>query len=318
MGYTIPNAPDASVADQSEPDSVDFQALGNRSTGVVSGCAVTPAAVPDQTVVVAAGEVISNGTYLTIASTTLAMGQGNSTSPRFDLVVVNSSGTVVKREGTAGSNATFPALTAGDVLLAAVYRAAGTGDTITATRIVDKSITQPSNHVRSGSGTPSNSLGSVGDIYVNTALSSNSGQSQVWVKTGASLWENLAEYTVPETTNNTANTLVRRDASGNFSAGTITATGFSGPLTGNVTGAVTGNASTATALQTARNIEIGSGPVRATAVSFNGTANVSLTTTIANNQITKSMLDIASTVPEITVSTSSPTAGKNGDVWIQV
>lgn len=44
-------------------------------------------------------------------------------------------------------------------------------------------------------------------------------------------------------TANTASTIVLRNGSGNFSAGTITAT-----LTGNVTGALTGNADTATAL----------------------------------------------------------------------
>lgn len=43
------------------------------------------------------------------------------------------------------------------------------------------------------------------------------------------------------TSSNTVNTLVKRDASGNFSAGTITAN-----LTGNVTGSLTGNATTAT------------------------------------------------------------------------
>lgn len=53
---------------------------------------------------------------------------------------------------------------------------------------------------------------------------------------------------------NTGSTIVFRDASGNFSAGTITA-------------ALTGNASTATALQTARTIG---------GVSFNGTANINL------------------------------------------
>lgn len=46
---------------------------------------------------------------------------------------------------------------------------------------------------------------------------------------------------------NTASKIVKRDGSGNFSAGTITAS-LSGNVTGNVTGAVTGNASTATAL----------------------------------------------------------------------
>ena len=44
------------------------------------------------------------------------------------------------------------------------------------------------------------------------------------------------------TSANTPNTIVLRDASGNLAAGTITATGFAGPLTGNVTGNVSGTA----------------------------------------------------------------------------
>ena len=46
---------------------------------------------------------------------------------------------------------------------------------------------------------------------------------------------------------NTVSTIVKRDASGNFIAGTITA-GLTGNVTGNVTGNLTGNASTATKL----------------------------------------------------------------------
>jgi len=45
---------------------------------------------------------------------------------------------------------------------------------------------------------------------------------------------------------NTASAIVARDASGNFSAGTITATSFSGPLTGNVTGNVSGTSANVT------------------------------------------------------------------------
>jgi hypothetical protein len=70
---------------------------------------------------------------------------------------------------------------------------------------------------------------------------------------------------VDATTTNTASKIVARDASGNFAAGTITAA-----LVGNVTGAVTGNASTATALQTARLIN---------GVSFNGTSDITITAT---------------------------------------
>jgi hypothetical protein len=64
---------------------------------------------------------------------------------------------------------------------------------------------------------------------------------------------------------NTASTIVARDASGNFSAGTITAT-----LSGNATtsSSTSGNAATATTLQTARTIN---------GVSFNGSANITVT-----------------------------------------
>lgn len=61
-------------------------------------------------------------------------------------------------------------------------------------------------------------------------------------------------FAVDATNLNTANKVVARDASGNFSAGTITA-------------ALAGNASTATALQTERTIN---------GVSFNGTANINV------------------------------------------
>jgi len=71
---------------------------------------------------------------------------------------------------------------------------------------------------------------------------------------------------------NTASTIVARDASGNFSAGTITAA-LTGNVTGNVTGSsgsTTGNAATATALQTARTIA---------GNSFDGTANITIAST---------------------------------------
>lgn len=69
-------------------------------------------------------------------------------------------------------------------------------------------------------------------------------------------------------TTNTASSLVARDASGNFSAGTITA-------------ALSGNSSTATTLQTARTIGI-SGGATGTATSFNGSANITIPVTDLN------------------------------------
>lgn len=68
-------------------------------------------------------------------------------------------------------------------------------------------------------------------------------------------------FSVDATSANTASKVVARDASGNFSAGTITA-------------ALIGNASTATILQTARTIN---------GVSFNGSANININ---LNNSLT--------------------------------
>jgi hypothetical protein len=79
----------------------------------------------------------------------------------------------------------------------------------------------------------------------------------------------IARGPIAGVSTNTPNTLVQRDGSGNFSAGTITAA-----LTGNVTGNVTGNADTATAWQTGRTLTVG-----ATGKTLDGTANVSFNAT---------------------------------------
>jgi hypothetical protein len=92
------------------------------------------------------------------------------------------------------------------------------------------------------------------------------------------------------TSTNTASAIVARDASGNFTAGTVTAnlTGnVIGNVTGNVTGtsgSTTGNAATATALATGRTFQL-TGDVEASGVTFDGTGNVSLTTVIGTGAI---------------------------------
>ena len=79
-----------------------------------------------------------------------------------------------------------------------------------------------------------------------------------------------ATFTVTSnaTNANTASTIVSRDASGNFSAGTISA-------------ALSGNASTASALATARSIGLG-GDVSGSA-NFDGSSNITITATVADD-----------------------------------
>jgi len=86
---------------------------------------------------------------------------------------------------------------------------------------------------------------------------------------------------------NTASAIVARDASGNFAAGTVTAA-LTGNVTGNVTGntsgsagSCTGNSATATQLASSRTIAL-SGDVSGS-VSFDGSANATITAVVAND-----------------------------------
>jgi len=89
------------------------------------------------------------------------------------------------------------------------------------------------------------------------------------------------------TASNTVSTIVKRDSSGNFTAGTITA-------------ALTGNASTASTWQTARNLVL-SGDGSATLSSVNGSANVTATLTLATVNTAVGTYGSGSIVPVITV-----------------
>ncbi|MDB4588500.1 hypothetical protein N9095_00815 [bacterium] len=98
--------------------------------------------------------------------------------------------------------------------------------------------------------------------YVSTVTSGN-------YLTGGTTGEgSTPTLNVDATPTNTASKVVARDASGNFSAGTIT-------------GALSGNATTASALATARNIAL-SGDVSGN-VNFDGSGNVTITTTVADD-----------------------------------
>jgi hypothetical protein len=94
---------------------------------------------------------------------------------------------------------------------------------------------------------------------------------------------------------NTANAIVARDASGNFSAGTITA-------------ALSGNATTATTLATARNIAI-SGDVTGTATSFNGSADITISAAITADSIVNADINSAAAIADTKLATIS-SAGK--------
>ncbi len=88
------------------------------------------------------------------------------------------------------------------------------------------------------------------------------------------------------TNTNTGSTLVKRDASGNFSAGTITA-------------ALSGNASTATKWISARDLSL-TGDATATLSAVDGSANVSAAITLATVNTNVGTFGSASSIPVIT------------------
>jgi hypothetical protein len=110
---------------------------------------------------------------------------------------------------------------------------------------------------------------------------------------------------------NTASAIVARDASGNFTAGTITAN-----LTGNVTGSsgsTTGNAATATTLATARDFQL-VGDVEASAVSFDGSGNVSLTTVIGTGVIVNADVNASAAIAATKIAGTAVTQADTGTV----
>ena len=102
---------------------------------------------------------------------------------------------------------------------------------------------------------------------------------------------------------------------------TITGTGaiagtFTGNLTGNVTGSAgsaTGNAGTATALATARDFQL-TGDVEASAVSFDGTGNVNLTTVIGTGVIVNADINASAAIDKTKISGTAITAADSGTV----
>jgi hypothetical protein len=239
-GFTIPNTPDAYNQNQAEPDSLDFQILGNHGNAVVSGCEVTPGP-SGATVAVSAGEVIVNGVHYPVSASVSLSLTAYASSPFFDIVVGRlASGTVslVVLPGTSGANPVYPTITNNDVVLAAVWRPANT--TPTTAMIVDKRLLVPTTTNRVSSGSPSAGTGANGETHVNSSWTANNTLAgPLSVKVGGT-WYQVARY------------------SSDFTAGTVTATSFVGALTGNASTATyatsAGSATTATTATTANGV----------------------------------------------------------------
>ena len=124
----------------------------------------------------------------------------------------------------------------GDVASSVVFTGSLAGDVtgpMSSTAIANSVVT---GKVLNGTYTPAVGTVILGDT-IQGAIAKLDGNIQATTSTAGTLTTTLGA----PTSSNTANEIVKRDASGNFAAGTITATSFSGPLTGNVTGNLTGD-----------------------------------------------------------------------------
>jgi len=141
MAFTIPNHADANSPFQAEPDSVDFDILaaGYSGSGVISGCAVTAQGSPNMTVAVASGIISVAGVRVSVTGANATIGTADGTDPRFDMITVNSSGTIATTAGTAASVPELPSIPSVSIVIALIFVPAS-DTTIATAQITDKRI----------------------------------------------------------------------------------------------------------------------------------------------------------------------------------
>lgn len=187
MAFIIPNTTDTSGGeeyaspDQAEPDSLDFEIVGNRLNGVLSGCEVTSNGSATNVAVSAGIVVIGGRSYPVSASAALAL-PAAPTDSRFDAIVareVGGSVTFVAVRGVeSATNPLYPQsmnVYGGsyvssshvdfdhDTVLAVVLRVAG--GVVTVKEIVDKRVFVRSGIFWEGTTVPSSGTGSNGDLF---------------------------------------------------------------------------------------------------------------------------------------------------------
>jgi hypothetical protein len=229
---------------------------------------------------ISAGDTGAGETYVMTTVGTITFGTTGIVFTQISATAIYSAGTGMALTGTVfsigqdvgtGDSPTFVNVTAGLTGNASTATALATGRTIGMTgdvvwtsaafdgsgNVTGTATIQP-NSVALGTDTTGNYVGAgaVSGIGLSGSLAAEGGTFTVV--------SNATDV-------NTGATLVARDASGNFSAGIITA-------------ALSGNASTATALATGRTISL-TGDVTGTSAAFDGSGNVSIAATIAADSV---------------------------------
>lgn len=236
----------------------------------VSGQTTIVADTNNDTLTVAAG----TGVTLTTNATTDTLTITNSAP---DQTVALASGTGISVSGTYPNfTITNTSPSSGGTVTSVATSGAITGGTITTTGTISHLTSDGYLHVPATGTTNNGKVLTAGATAGSLSWQTPTTGTVTSVAAGSYLTGGTittsGTLAVDATSANTASKVVARDASGNFSAGTITA-------------ALSGNASTATTLATGRTIAM-TGDVSYTSGSFNGSANVTGTATLANSGVT--------------------------------
>lgn len=207
---------------------------------------------------------LTAGTGVTIANapgsiTISASGGGSGTVTSVSVTTANGvSGSVATSTTTPAISLTLGAITPTTVNAVTLSGSSTPALAVTGTSAIsgtntgDQTITLTGDVTGSGTGSFVTAIGS--GVIVNADINASAAIVDTKLAT-ISTASKVSNSATTAASANTASAIVARDASGNFTAGTITA-------------ALTGNSSTATALATARTIN---------GTSFNGTANITVT-----------------------------------------
>lgn len=195
-GFTVPNASEYGTTiqslDQAEPDSLDFQILGNGNHGVLGGGDITIYSAGNGSAALTAADVYVNSHYGYISANTLTF-TAPDVEARFDLICAEKSGdsffytTVV---GTpSATNPVFPTITSNQTVLYALYRKSG--ETFDAKSCVDKRVFLET-IIRSGASAPTGTA-EPGDLYFKTGTPATE-QSSLYIYSDDTGWQNIAKY----------------------------------------------------------------------------------------------------------------------------
>ena len=220
------------------------------------------------------GNLIVNGTTTTVNSNTVSIGD--------NIIVLNSdeAGTPSQNAGIevergTSTNASVTWDETNDLWMAGITGSEIPLVTTTGTQTLTNKTISGSNNTLSNIANAALTNSTISGKALGTNLDTLTMAVSGTGLSGSQTYNGSAAATFTVTSNatnaNTASTIVARDASGNFTAGTITA-------------ALSGNASTASAWATGRTLSL-TGDVTGTSASFDGSGNISVATTIAANSV---------------------------------